>query len=56
MLRVKIHEDADDNKKKKFLVRLADVLNEHIGQSKTVVKGEELVELITICMDMISAP
>ena len=35
---------------------MADILNEYISQLKTQVKGEQLVEFISICIDMIGSP
>lgn len=52
----KVPENAEENKKKKFQIRLADVLNEYVGQAKSQIKGEELMEFVSICMEMIGSP
>ena len=50
LFRTKVPENAEENKKSKFQVRLAEILHEYIGQVKTQVTGEQLVEFISICM------
>jgi hypothetical protein len=55
LFKTKIPDNAESNKKKKFQIRLAEVLSEHAGQVKIQMAGQQLVEFIVICMDMIGS-
>lgn len=55
LLHAKIPENVEPNKKKKFQIKVAETLQKHASQLKTIFKGDELVDLITISIEMIGS-